>query len=167
MDLGLNDKVAVVTAASRGLGRAIAEELAAEGARVVVSSRNAEALEETAAAIRKSTGGSVRAITAELMDAASVNGLIGRVENEVGPIDILVASSPGPITRPFTDLTDDDWRQAIDEKLMAQIRPVRAVFPHMVGRGRGRIITIAGTHGYFPHAYAITACGFFLVAAGR
>jgi 3-oxoacyl-[acyl-carrier protein] reductase len=157
MDLGLTGKVALVTAASRGLGRAIAHELAAEGAKVVISSRSAEVLESTAAEIGAQTGGDVTPITADLMDAAQVNALVENTERTLGPIDILIANSGGPVARPFVDLTDDDWHTALDQKLMAQIRPCRAVFANMMARGGGRILTMGGVHGYYPHAYAITA----------
>ncbi|MFT5173843.1 MAG: 3-oxoacyl-[acyl-carrier protein] reductase [Gammaproteobacteria bacterium] len=157
MDLGLKDKVALVTAGSRGLGRAIAEELAAEGAAVVISSRSREVLETTAAQIAAQTGGEVSAIAADLMDAADVDALVEKVERTLGPIDILIANSGGPVARPFVDLTDDDWHTALNQKLLAQIRPCRAVLPGMMARGAGRILTMGGVHGYYPAAYAITA----------
>ena len=157
MDLGLTKKIALVTAASRGLGHAIAEELASEGAQVVISSRSKNELEDAARDLSERTGSPVRAMTTDLMDAAAVDALIDEVEQQVGPIDILVANSAGPIAKPFVTLSDEDWYQAVNHKLLAQIRPCRSVLPRMIERGGGRIVTMAGTHGYYPHAYAITA----------
>lgn len=157
MDLGLSDKTAVVTASSRGLGRAIAEELAAEGARVVISSRDSTALEAVAADIRSRTGADVTPVAADLLDPQQVERLVDETERRVGPIDILVNSSAGPPTKPFASLSDDDWREALDVKLLAQIRPCREVLPRMMARRGGRIVNIVGTHGLYPHAYAVTA----------
>jgi 3-oxoacyl-[acyl-carrier protein] reductase len=157
MDLGLNNKIALVTAASRGLGRAIAEELAAEGATVVVSSRNEASLEAVAQDISSATGSRVVPLAADLMDPDAIDSLVDSIEHDIGNIDILVANSGGPMARPFAELTDADWNQALNEKLLAQIRPCRAVLPRMVAREGGRIITMSGVHSYFPHAYAITA----------
>lgn len=157
MDLGLSGRIALITASSRGLGRAVAEELAAEGARVVISSRDAPALETVAAEIRNDTGSEVTPIAADLRDPRQVERLVDDTERRVGPIDILVNSSAGPPTKPFAALGDEDWREALDVKLLAQIRPCREVMPRMMARERGRIVNIVGTHGLYPHAYAITA----------
>ena len=89
MDLGLSGRVALITASSRGLGWAVAEELAAEGARVVISSRDAPALETVAAEIRNSIGSEVTPIAADLRDPRQVERLADHTERRVGPIDIL------------------------------------------------------------------------------
>ncbi len=157
MDLGLSGKVALVTAASRGIGAAAARELAAEGARVVISARDMETLRPVADGIAADTGASVTPIAADNTDLASVERLVADAEARVGPIDVLVNNSAGPATARFGELGDDDWRQAIDVKLMAQIRQARAVFDGMVSRGSGRIVNVAGTHARFAHAFAVTA----------
>lgn len=135
MDLGLSGRVALVTASSRGLGRAVAEELAAEGARVVISSRDVPALETVAAEIRNGTGSEVTPIAADLRDPRQVERLVDDTERRVGPIDILVNSSAGPPTKPFAALGDEDWREALDVKLLAQIRPCRETNADAVGPG--------------------------------
>ena len=80
-----------------------------------------------------------------------------QAEDQLGPIDILVNNSGGPETASFASLSDNDWRNAIDVKLMAQIRCARALFQRMVERGGGRIVNMAGTHGLLADSYAITA----------
>lgn len=157
MDLGLSQKVTLVTAASRGIGAAAAYELAAEGARVVISARNMDTLKPVAEGIASNTGASVTPIAADNTDPASVERLVEETEANVGPIDVLVNNSLGPSTARFSELGDEDWQQAIDIKLMAQIRQARSVFDKMVSRGGGRIINIVGTHARFAHAFAITA----------
>ena len=157
MDLGLKGKVALVTAASKGLGKAIALELAAEGAKVAICSRSADALKLAAAEIKKATGKTIKTYATDLTDAAAVKKMVNAVEKDVGPIDILVNSSGGAPTRPFKDLTDEDWQKALDVKFMAEVRATREVFPRMVKRGGGRVVFIIGTHAFVPHAYAITA----------
>lgn len=157
MDLGLRGKVALVTAASRGLGKAIAFELAAEGATVVFSARSEGTLKSTAEWIRTETGAEVFPFPADCSSPADVERLVGEVEDRFGRIDVLVNNSPGPPTAPFESLSDAAWREALDVKLLAQIRCARAVFPGMTRRGGGRIVNLVGTHGRQPHAYAVTA----------
>ena len=158
MDLGLGGKTAVVTAASGGLGAAIAEALAAEGARVVVSARNADRLARAAAGIAARTGGEVRAVPADVTDARAVGRLVAEADSRHGGIDVLVANSGGAATAPFAEMTDDGWRAAMEVKVLAQIRLAREAFKRMTARGAGgRIVFVAGTHGRQPHAHAVTA----------
>lgn len=156
MDLGLEGKVALVTAASKGIGRAVALELAAEGANVAIASRNTESLTAGADAIRQATGRDVATYVADLLSDRDVRQLVDDVERDLGAIDILVNSSAGPRTKPFVELSDDDWREALDVKFLAQVRPSREVFPRMKERNGGRIVNIVGTHGKYPHIYAVT-----------
>lgn len=158
MDLGLTNKVALVTAASGGLGVVMAEELAAEGATVVVSARNPERLDAAVEKIRARTGGHAVAMVADMTDGDAVGAMIRRTCEEFGGIDVLVNNTGGAATAPFLDLTDDDWRAAAEVKIVPQIRCAREVFRVMVDQGRGgRIIFVAGTHGRQPHAHAVTA----------
>lgn len=158
MDLGLRGKTAIVTAASGGLGIAIAEAIAAEGARVVVSARNADKLNQAAASIAEKTGAEVHPVVADMVDAAAVTAMIAETDERYGGIDVLVANSGGAATAPFAEMTDDDWRAAMEVKVLAQLRCAREAFNRMVARGKGgRILFIAGTHGRQPHAHAITA----------
>lgn len=142
MDLGLQGKCAIVCAASKGLGRATALALAREGARVAICARSADALEHTAAAIREATGGVVVPIVADVSRADDVDRLVDEAARQLGAIDILITNTGGPKSAPFTSLSDEDWREAIDSLLMSVVRLSRAVIPHMRRRGGGRIINI-------------------------
>ena len=157
MDLGFRDKVALITAASGGLGFAIAKELAAEGATVVMSARNQDKLAAAAVAIRSATGVDVKTILADCTRVADIDAMAARTEVELGRIDILINNSAGPPTAPFVELSDRGWMDAFDAKFLPQVRCARAVFPGMARRKWGRIVTLVGTHGRSPHAYAITA----------
>lgn len=157
MDLGLRDRVALVTAASGGLGFAIAKELAAEGAKVVIAARDPDKLAAAAAAIRSATGGAVKAIRADCTRVDEIDAMVKQTEAELGRIDILINNSGGPPTAPFVELSDRGWMDAFDAKFLPQVRCARAVFPGMTRRKWGRIVTLIGTHGRTPHAYAITA----------
>lgn len=142
MDLGLQGKCAIVCAASKGLGRATALALAREGARVAICARSADALEHTAAAIREATGAVVVPIVADVSRADDVDRLVDEAARQLGAIDILITNTGGPKSAPFTSLSDEDWREAIDSLLMSVVRLSRAVIPHMRRRGGGRIINI-------------------------
>jgi 3-oxoacyl-[acyl-carrier protein] reductase len=157
VDLGLREKVALVTAASGGLGFAIAKELAVEGAQVVIAARNADRLGRARVAIGTATGTAVEAIRADCTRAAEIESLIDEIETRFGRLDILINNSGGPPTAPFTELSDADWHNAFDVKFLPQVRCARAAFPGMARRKWGRIISIVGSHGRTPHAYAITA----------
>jgi len=157
MDLGLKDKVALVTAASRGLGFATAKELAREGARVIIAARSKEKLERSAAAIRNATGASVEWRVADCGSAADLEWLVANTEAEFGRLDILINNSGGPPSAPFVELSDEDWHRVFDAKFLPQVRCARAALPGMSRRNWGRIITFVGTHGRTPKAYAITA----------
>lgn len=141
MDLGLAGKVALVTAASKGLGRATAAALAAEGARVVICARGDEGLSEAAAGIDGEVLGlradvSLPQVPAELVDATL--GAFGR-------LDILVANAGGPPPGRALDVTDDQLVAALDTNLLASIRLARAAVPHMQSSGWGRIVFIASS----------------------
>ena len=157
MDLGLTGKVVVITAATGGLGFAIAKEFAAEGAKVVLAGRTPEKIDAAVGAIRDATGGAVEGVRADCGSAAEIDTLMAGTELRHGCIDVLINNSGGPKTAAFTELSDADWVSAFDAKFLPQVRAARAVFPGMVKRKSGRIITIIGIHAHTPHAYAFTA----------
>lgn len=143
MNLGLEGKVAIVTGASRGIGCAIAVQLAQEGARVVLSARSPGPLALVAGAIRD-RGGEALAVSADAADAASVDALVDRAAGHFGGIDILVANAGGQRRRAgFEELTDQDFLDAYTDNCLSIVRLVRAALPHMRARGGGRIIVIA------------------------
>jgi 3-oxoacyl-[acyl-carrier protein] reductase len=145
VDLGLNEKVALVAASSKGLGRAVAFALAAEGARVVVSSRDREALSKTAAEIRRATGAEVHHQAADLTRPDDVKALVAATVERFGGVDALVNNSGGPPAGDFEDFGDDGWQGAFELNLMSMVRCVREVLPHMRERGGGRIVNIASS----------------------
>ncbi len=150
MKLGLQDRIAVVTGSSAGIGRAIAGALADEGAAVVLSARGAERLEETRAALT-SAGAMVEAVVADVSTAAGATEVIQAAIHRFGRIDILVnnaGGSPGPAG--FLALADEDWQRAFDDNLMSAVRCARAAIPHMQEQGGGRIINIASTSAHQP-----------------
>lgn len=142
MDLGLKGKVALVAASSRGLGRAVAEELAAEGVALVLCARGGPALEETAQAIRAASGVRVVAVAADLSQPADVARVAGAAMQEFGRIDILVTNGGGPPAGPFESHSADAWQAAVRQNLYSVVELVRVVLPGMKERRWGRIINV-------------------------
>ena len=145
MDLGLRDKVAIVMAASKGLGRACAAALAAEGARVTIGARGAQALEKTAHEIQQATRSQVLAVPTDVTKAEDVEAIVTATVREFGRIDILVNNAGGPPAGKFESFGDAQWQAAFELNLLSTVRLVRLVLPHMRITGSGRIITIVST----------------------
>ncbi len=142
MDLGLTGKVAVVTAASKGLGRGCAVALAREGARVTICARSEADLAAAAADIRDATGAEVLAVPADVTSATDISAVVAATAERFGCVDILVNNSGGPRVGRFGELTDEDWRQAFDVVTLNFVRFVREVVPYMRTRRWGRIVGI-------------------------
>jgi 3-oxoacyl-[acyl-carrier protein] reductase len=142
MDLGLRGKVALVTAASRGLGRAVAEELAAEGASLVMCARGEKALTEAADAIRASAGVEVEAVTADVSRPDNVEKVVEAALTRFSRVDILVTNAGGPPSGKFESLGPDKWNDAIQLTLLSTVNLCRAVLPGMRQRQWGRIINV-------------------------
>lgn len=142
MDLGLKDKVALVAAASRGLGRAVAEELAAEGASLILCARDTKTLAETTASIAAQTGAHVLAVPADVTDAAQVEQLVSSGLERFGRIDILVTNAGGPPAGRFDQLSHEQWEQAVRLTLYSAVHLARQVLPGMKDRRWGRILNI-------------------------
>ena len=143
MDLGLKDRVAIVAASSKGLGKACALELAREGARVVICARDPASLAAAAEEIETATGAEVLAVEADLMQDAQIRHLVGEVLDRFGRIDILVTNNGGPPAGYFADFDDEAWLAAHQLTLMSAVRLIRAVLPAMRAQRWGRIINIA------------------------
>jgi NAD(P)-dependent dehydrogenase (short-subunit alcohol dehydrogenase family) len=151
MDLELNDSVAVVTGASKGIGLAVARTLLQEGARVVATSRSSspelDALD-----------GDLLHVPADLMDPAAPASVVARAVEAFGGIDVLVNNAGGPppgTTLPrfgFLGLDDGDWREMFEFNLLSAVRACRAAIPHMVERGCGAIVNVSSVHGRQPSA---------------
>ena len=142
MDLGLKGKTALVAASSKGLGRAVAEELAAEGCDLVMCARGKEALEEAAASIRASSKRKVIAIPADLSKAEDVSQVAARAMKELGRIDILVTNGGGPPAGPFESHSMEAWHAAVRQTLDSVVELTRAVLPGMKERRWGRIVNV-------------------------
>ncbi len=138
MDLGLAGRVAVVTAASKGLGRASAQALAAEGVKVVLNARNAAALEELAATMPDAI-----VVPGDITDPAVPAQLVEAAVARWGRIDIVVANAAGPPTGRALDVDDDQILAAVNANMLASIRLARAAVPHMRRELWGRICLIA------------------------
>ncbi|HEV7389007.1 MAG TPA: SDR family oxidoreductase [Gemmatimonadaceae bacterium] len=142
MDLGLRGKVALVSASSKGLGRAIAEELAAEGASLVMCARGEDALHQTAESIRKNTGVTVVEVAADVSDQAGIDRVARTALDKFGRVDVLVTNSGGPPSGAFESFTAEAWEQATRLLLMSAVGLTRAVLPGMKERRWGRILNV-------------------------
>jgi 3-oxoacyl-[acyl-carrier protein] reductase len=142
MDLGLENRVAIVAASSRGLGKACALELAREGAWVVICARDPACLAETADEIASATGAEVFAVEADLTDDALIRHLVADTLDRFGRIDVLVTNNGGPPAGYFDDFGDEAWFAAHQLTLLSAVRLIRAVLPAMRAQRWGRIINI-------------------------
>lgn len=141
MDLGIQGRVALVGGASQGIGRAVAEALAAEGARVVITARDAERTAQVAA-----DAGAVAGLAWDSADLDAAPGLIARIEREVGPVDILVTNTGGPPADPDPlSFSPEQWEHAHRTLVLAPMTLLRLVLPGMRKRGWGRVVGIAST----------------------
>ncbi|WP_033290228.1 SDR family NAD(P)-dependent oxidoreductase [Amycolatopsis jejuensis] len=146
MDLGLQGKCAVVTGASRGIGLAVADVLAAEGADVALVARDAESLATAAERVGR-YGTKVVTIPTDTTDNAAVTAMAQRVATEFGAADVLVncaAPSSSGVRTPLQDLRDEDLRTEIETKVLGYLRCARALAPGMRDRGWGRIVNVSG-----------------------
>ena len=142
MELGLRGKVALVSASSKGLGRAIAEELAAEGASLVMCARGEETLRQTAESIRKNTGVKVVDIAADVSTQPGIDSVTKAALDKFGRVDILVTNSGGPPSGPFESYTPEMWEAAMRLLLMSAVGLARAALPGMKERRWGRILNV-------------------------
>lgn len=142
MNLGLKGRVAIVTAGSSGLGKATAMELAAEGARVVITARRGDALKIAADDIASATGAEVLAVAGDVTNSEHVHNLVAETAQKLGTVDILVANAGGPPAGFFDDFGAEDYRQAVELNLISTINLCREAVPEMRKRGWGRIVAI-------------------------
>lgn len=142
MDLQLTRKVALVAAASKGLGRAVATELAREGAGVALFSRERERIQQAAEAIRAETGGQLLPLVADARAPEDIQRVVAETVAHFGGLDILVTNAGGPPPGTFEDFGEQDFLDAIELNLMSTVRMCLAVVPHLKARGGGSIVTI-------------------------
>jgi 3-oxoacyl-[acyl-carrier protein] reductase len=149
MDLGLRDKVAIVTGSSRGLGLASAKALAAEGCRVTLCARTEGTLQHASSEVTSVAGGSDRvlSVTADLTRAGEVQSVIDRTVETFGGIDVLVNNVGLGRGGGLLETSDAEWQEAFDQTLFPAVRASRLAVPHMSRRGGGSIIIIASVFG--------------------
>jgi len=149
MELGLSGRRAVVTGGSKGIGLAVARELAAEGAAVAICARNADEV-DTAAAELLASGATVHAQVADVTDAGQVSQFIEASAQALGGIDVLVNNAGAAHPGTFATLTDEDWRGDLDVKLFSQIRCTRAALPWLRESSAPRVINVNAVYAKYP-----------------
>jgi 3-oxoacyl-[acyl-carrier protein] reductase len=142
MDLGLRNKVALVAAASQGLGKASAFALAQEGARLVICSRNEESITKTAEEIRSKTGATVVGVAADVSKKADIQRFVQTAISEFGTVHVLVNNAGGPPTGHILSMPEEEWERGVQLTLMSVVRLVREVLPFMEKQHWGRIVSI-------------------------
>jgi len=142
MDLGLNKKTAVVLAASKGLGKAVARSLAMEGCHLAICSRNKTALKFTADEIARVSGSEIFYQTVDLKNKAKIDRFISETVKQYGTVDILVTNAGGPPVKSFEESTEEEWHEWYEITFMSVVRSIKAVLPYMKKNKFGRIINI-------------------------
>lgn len=146
MDLGLKDKVALVTGASRGIGNRIALALAEEGARLVVCARTGETLEAAAAAMGQ-LGAEVEALLLDVTEPGAGEQLVSRAVERFGGLDVLVNNVGGSVWTPFEEISDEEWLHVLNLSFLSAVRVSRAAVPVMAEGGGGSIVNISSIFG--------------------
>ena len=142
MDLGIKGRVAFVAAASKGLGRAVGEELAAEGVDLFLCARGSDALQQAANEIARSSGVRVIASAGDVSKSGDVSRLVREAIDQLGRIDILVTNAGGPPSGKFESLSAENWSEAVDLTLLSVVNLTREILPGMKERRWGRVINI-------------------------
>lgn len=150
MELGISRKVAIVTGASKGLGRACAEALAREGARLVISARTAPDLDRVAGEIHGRTGADIAYFAGDMGDPATADRLVRFTAEKFGAVDILINNAGGPSALPFSETDDDGYRVALQRNLLGNIRLIHAAIGPMRKRKWGRVLSITSFGGRQP-----------------
>ena len=161
MELGLTGKTAIVTGASKGLGQAIAAELAAEGVDLAICSRSDTEIKEAAEAIASNTGRKVVAEVCDVTDPEQVTTFVAQAARELGGVDILVNNAGRATPGTFATVSDEDMERDFDVKVFSIIRCTREAAQHMRARGGGRVININAVYGKYPDP------GFFATSVNR
>jgi len=155
MDLGLTGKVAIITGGSEGIGKGVALCLAREGAKVAICARRQEVLERAVTEIRGLGRGEVFSQSVDVTKRAEIEQFIAAVASHFGRIDILVNNAGRSAAKKFEDISDAEWEEDLDLKLMAAVWCSRAVIPHMRKVGGGRIVNVTHPGGKAPTARSL------------
>ena len=150
MDMGLHDKVAIVTGGSEGIGKAAALGMAREGARVIILARRPDMLEQAAQDIRTATEGVVLPVQGDVTDRDTAGRVMQTALDNFGRVDILVNNAGTALAMPFENVSDEDWEGDFDLKVWGAVRFIRAAIPQMRQVGGGRIINVTNLGGRTP-----------------
>ena len=166
MDLQLSGKTALILAASKGLGKACASALAAEGADIVIGARNPDTLERTAEELRANSRGKVLAVPVDVRDAAQTTHIVETTATTFGKIDILINNAGGPPFGKFESFDDAAWQSAFELSLLPTVRFSRLVIPYMRKTGSGRIINIVSLSVKTYLAHSVLSTSFRMGVVG-
>lgn len=156
MNFGLEGRVALVTGGSKGIGKAVAKSLIAEGVNVSICARNHEILRQTAAELTAMGRSKVLALPADMESPDDIRRLVQRTVDEFGRIDLFVNNAgPGAVPGNFLSLSDEAWQRAVNTRIFGYVRMVYEVVPVMIRQGKGRIINVAGIAGKEPDDWTI------------
>jgi len=168
----LNDKVALVTGSSRGIGAAIAKILLREGAKVAIHGRDEAALARVAAEL-ECTDSRVIRVVADVTKFAEIEAARRRIERELGPVELLIANAGGSFTSPgpIEETSEDGWRASVEGNLTATFLTIKSFLPGMKERRAGNIVTLSSAAGRRPHArspiaYSVAKAGIELMTQG-
>lgn len=142
MDLGLEGKVAIVGGASRGIGRAIAEALAAEKCRLAIAARGEQQLRQAAEEIGRASGGDVLPVPCDMARYEDIKRLVAETVGRFGRLDVVVNNAGGPPFGMFEEHSEATWQAALDQNFLSVVRLVREALPHLRRQGGGRIINV-------------------------
>ena len=150
MDLGLQDKVAIITGGSDGIGKAAALSMAREGASVVIVARRQDVLDQAEQEILTATEGQVMSISADVTDPGSAKSIVEKTLNQYGRLDILVNNAGQSMAKPFEDVSHEDWEFDFELKVWGAVRLIQDSIPEMRKVGGGRIINVTNLGGRTP-----------------
>src|SRR5512141_1946042 len=142
MDLGLKDRAALVTGASRGLGYAVSRLLAKEGCRVAINSRDEDKIKAAANSIARESGGMMAALAGDVTDPAVPEKLVAEAVRELGGLDLLVTNAGGPPAGAFESFDESDWEKAVNSSFLSHVRLIRAALPHLKRSGAASVLTM-------------------------
>lgn len=153
MDLGIKGRAAIVTGASRGIGRETARQFLEEGVRVMICGRNADTLEKTRAELAAQTGGEVHVVVADMTQEADIANLVDAAKQKFGTVDILVNNAGQMYSGRFAAMTDAGLKEQFETKIFGFLRAIRLVYPLMKAQKWGRIVNLIGGAGKEPDPY--------------
>ena len=153
MDLGIRGRAAIVTGASRGIGRETARQFLEEGVRVTICGRNAETLERARAELAQTTGGEIHAVVADMTRESDIATMMATAKEKLGGVDILVNNAGQMYSGRFAALDDNAMKTQLETKLFGFLRAIRAVYPMMQAQKWGRIVNLIGGAGKEPDPY--------------